>query len=108
MVASVDASLSIDHGDGIGMRTLRRQIRIDTDASQSAQFSDQGDSGSVVLDLDLRIIGLLFGGSSDGSATFANQIVVALDELAVDLPDATTPPADASDAVPATSAPSGG
>ncbi|MEO7588742.1 MAG: hypothetical protein ABIS84_12035 [Arachnia sp.] len=85
-VASTDATLSIDYGDGIGPVTLRNQVRIDTDTAQSARFSDQGDSGSVVMDLERRIVGLLFAGSSDGSATFANPILGAFDALDVDLP----------------------
>lgn len=84
-VGSLDATLSLDYGDGIGVQTLRRQIRIDTDTSRSERFSAQGDSGSAVMDLDGHVVGLLFGGSTDGSTTFANQIEVALEELDVDL-----------------------
>ncbi len=84
-VGSTDATLSLDYGDGIGVRTLRRQVRIDTDASQSPRFSEQGDSGSVIMDMQRRVLGLLFGGSTDGSTTFANPITVALDELDADL-----------------------
>ena len=84
-VGSLDATLSLDYGDGIGSRTLRRQIRIDTDTSQSAAFSQQGDSGSVIMNMDGGVVGLLFGGSTDGSTTFANPISVALDELGAQL-----------------------
>ncbi|MGO1385904.1 MAG: hypothetical protein ACTHWA_13450 [Arachnia sp.] len=84
-VGSTDATLSVDYGDGLGLRTLRHQIRINTDTSRSARFSNQGDSGSVVMDMDRNVIGLLFAGSADGSTTFANPIAVALDELGVDL-----------------------
>ena len=84
-VGSIDATLSLDYGGGLGVRTLRRQIRVDTELSRSARFSQQGDSGSVVMDAENRVIGLLFGGSSDGSTTFANPIGVVLFELDVDL-----------------------
>ena len=84
-VASTDATLSIDYGDGIGSRTLRHQIRISTDTTQSARFSDHGDSGSTVLDMNRNVVGLLFAGSTDGSTTFANPIATALNELGVDL-----------------------
>lgn len=80
-IGSVDATLSLDYGDGVGVRTLRRQVRIDTDASLSPRFSAQGDSGSVVMDMERHVVGLLFGGSTDGSTTFANRIDVALGEL---------------------------
>lgn len=84
-VGSVDATVSIDYGDGLGTRTLRHQIRIDTDTAQSERFSNSGDSGSVVMDMNRNVVGLLFAGSTDGSVTFANPIAVALDELGVDL-----------------------
>ena len=84
-VASTDATITIDYGDGIGSRTLRHQIRISTDTAQSARFSDHGDSGSTVLDMNRNVVGLLFAGSSDGSTTFANPIAAALNELGVDL-----------------------
>ena len=82
-VDSVDASVTIDYGDGLGSHTLRNQIRVVPDTSQSAQFSDHGDSGSVVMDGDNKVVGLLFGGSS--AATYANPIQYVLDELQVDL-----------------------
>ena len=93
-IGSVDATLSLDYGEGLGVRTLRRQVRIDTDASLSPRFSAQGDSGSVVLDMDRHVVGLLFGGSTDGSTTFANRIEVALGEL-----DAALATRDVMDAV---------
>lgn len=84
-VASTEASLSLDYGDGLGSRTFRRQVRITTDAEQSERFSDGGDSGSVVLDAERRVVGLLFAGSTDGSTTFANPIAAALEELGVEV-----------------------
>lgn len=83
-VGSVDVTVSIDYGDGIGTRTLRRQIRVDRPAG-GPRFSDRGDSGSVVVDDDERVVGLLFAGATDGSVTFANPIAAVLDELVVDL-----------------------
>jgi hypothetical protein len=82
-VNSVDATVTIDYGDGLGSHTLRNQIRVAADTSKSAQFSDHGDSGSVVVDGSNNVIGLLFGGSS--VATYANPIQFVLDELGVDL-----------------------
>lgn len=82
-VTSVDASVTIDYGDGLGSHTLKNQIRVEPDTTKSAQFSDHGDSGSAVVDADNRVIGLLFGGSS--AATYANPIRFVLDELNIDL-----------------------
>ncbi len=83
-VGSVDVTVSIDYGDGVGTRTLRHQIRVDRPVG-GPRFSDRGDSGSVVVDDDERVVGLLFAGATDGSVTFANPIAAVLDELAVDL-----------------------
>jgi hypothetical protein len=106
-VASTEASLSLDYGDGLGTRTFRRQVRITTDATLSERFSDSGDSGSVVMDRDGNVVGLLFAGASDGSTTFANPVATVLDELGVDLllgqVDPPVPPADATAATPGTS-----
>jgi hypothetical protein len=82
-VTSVDASVTINYGDGLGSHTLKNQIRIEPDTAKSAQFSDHGDSGSVVVDDNNKVVGLLFGGSP--AATYANPIQFALDELNVDL-----------------------
>lgn len=83
-VGSVDVTVSIDYGDGLGTRTLRHQVRVDRPAG-GPRFSDRGDSGSVVVDDDERVVGLLFAGATDGSVTFANPIAAALNELGVDL-----------------------
>lgn len=84
-VVSVDATVSVNYGSDVGSRTLRRQIRIAPDTTRSPRFSNSGDSGSVVMDTNRNVVGLLFAGARDGSATFANPIRAALDELSVDL-----------------------
>lgn len=84
-VVSTDFTVSIDYGSDVGSRTLHHQIRVQTDTSRSARFSDHGDSGSVVMDDNRNVVGLLFAGSSDGEWTFANPIQSVLDELNVDL-----------------------
>jgi len=84
-VASTDFTVTLNYGSDVGSRTLRHQIRIDTDTARNPRFSNQGDSGSVVLDTSRNVIGLLFAGSNDGSMTFANPVQAVLDELGVDL-----------------------
>ncbi|KGN31622.1 hypothetical protein N802_02845 [Knoellia sinensis KCTC 19936] len=84
-VQSTDFTVSVDYGSDVGPRTLRHQIRIDTDTSRNPRFSNSGDSGSVVQDMSRNVVGLLFAGATDGSMTFANPIQAALDELSVDL-----------------------
>jgi hypothetical protein len=79
MVASTDVTLKLDFGDGLGTRTLRDQIRV-----QSAErFGDHGDSGAVLVDADNRVVGLYVAGS--GSTGFANPIEPVLRQLDVEL-----------------------
>ncbi|KGN40123.1 hypothetical protein [Knoellia aerolata] len=84
-VASVDFTVNVNYGSDVGPRTLRHQIRIDTDTTRNPRFSNSGDSGSVILDTSRNVVGLLFAGATDGSMTFANPIQAVYDELAVDL-----------------------
>lgn len=82
-VVSVDATVRVNYGSTIGVRTLRRQLRITP--TGGGRFSDRGDSGSVILTGDRRVVGLLFAGATDGSATFANPVAPVLAELGIDL-----------------------
>lgn len=84
-VVSTDLTVSINYGSDVGVHTFHHQIRIDTDTTRSTRFSDRGDSGSVILDNNRNVVGLLFGGATDGSMTFANPIQSVLDELGVDM-----------------------
>ncbi|MFD1148959.1 chymotrypsin family serine protease [Saccharothrix hoggarensis] len=78
VVASTDAAVTLDFGVGIGVRTLRDQIRV-----ESPRFGDHGDSGAVLLDDANHVVGLYLGGSRD--RVFANPIGPVLDQLDVDL-----------------------
>ncbi|WP_433266131.1 hypothetical protein ACQPZF_39995 [Actinosynnema sp. CS-041913] len=77
VVASTDAAITLDFGVGLGVRTLRGQIRVE------GAFADHGDSGAVLLDDDNRVVGLYCGGSR--LRGFANPIANVLDQLDVDL-----------------------
>lgn len=79
MVTSSDATLRLDFGDGLGVRTLRDQIRV----RSSERFGDHGDSGAVLVDADNRVVGLYVAGS--GSTGFANPIEPVLRQLDVEL-----------------------
>ncbi len=76
-VASTEAAITLDFGAGLGVRTLRDQIRVE------GPFADHGDSGAVLLDDDNRVVGLYCGGSPKRG--FANPIANVLDQLDVDL-----------------------
>jgi hypothetical protein len=79
VVTSVDATLRLDFGDGIGVRTLRDQIKV----YSAERFGDHGDSGAVFVDADNRVVGLYVGGT--GSTGFANPIEPVLRQLDVEL-----------------------
>jgi len=48
-------------------------------------FSDGGDSGSLILDMERRAVGLLFAGADDANVTWANPIRRVLRALRVRL-----------------------
>lgn len=79
VIESADATIRLDFGDGIGVRTLRDQIRVHS----SERFGDHGDSGAVLVDADNQVVGLYVAGS--GRTGFANPIQPVLRQLDVDL-----------------------
>lgn len=83
VVASTDAVVSLDFGNGIGVRTLRDQIRVE--ARPGGRLGDHGDSGAVLMDECNRVVGLYFAGNESGAVGFANPIDRVLDQLDVDV-----------------------
>ncbi|NKE62084.1 hypothetical protein FXN61_37190 [Lentzea sp. PSKA42] len=79
VITSTDSTLRLDFGDGIGVRTVRDQIRVHS----SDRFGDHGDSGAVLVDADNFVVGLYVAGS--GSTGFANPIEPVLRQLDVEL-----------------------
>ena len=72
------------------MGVLRFDNQIEIEGTGNRAFSDSGDSGSLIVDEQLRAIGLLFAGGDEGGSngrglTYANPIGTVLDELNVDL-----------------------
>jgi hypothetical protein len=83
-VDSINATVNIDYGDGLGVHTLTNQIGIRPDTATSPKFSDHGDSGSVVVDANNKVVGLLFAGNTSGY-TYINPISYVLSELNISL-----------------------
>jgi len=83
-VDSINATVNIDYGDGLGVHTLTNQIGIRPDTTVNPKFSDHGDSGSVVVDANNKVIGLLFAGNNSGY-TYINPISYVLSELNISL-----------------------
>jgi hypothetical protein len=83
-VDSIDLTVSIDYGDGLGTQTLHGQIGIKPDPAHSAKFSDHGDSGAVVVNASNQVIGLNFAGDPTGHA-IANPIADVLTALNISM-----------------------
>ena len=91
-VDTVDLTLTLDYGGGIGNRTLTRQVGIRPDTGSSPRFGAPGDSGSVVVDGSNRVVGLYFAGFDGGGYGVANPIGPVLSALGVGMcRTATTP-----------------
>jgi hypothetical protein len=82
-VDSISLTASINYGPGLGVHTLTNQIGIAVDTSKSTQIGDHGDSGSVVVDNNRRVVGLYFAGNNAGTHGIANPIASVLAELDV-------------------------
>jgi len=83
-VDSISLSVNVNYGDGIGTKTLTNQIGLVPDTTHNAMFGDHGDSGSVVVDANNKVVGLYFAGSSDGTGV-ANPIAAVLSALNIDM-----------------------
>ncbi|CAM06139.1 hypothetical protein A8924_7338 [Saccharopolyspora erythraea NRRL 2338] len=82
IVTSIDTTLRVDHGDALGVRILREQMRITTTA---ARFAGAGDAGAALIDSTGYVVGLHIAGSGDGETGFASPIADVLAELDVEL-----------------------
>jgi hypothetical protein len=75
---------------GYDLGNLRFDDQIEIEGAGTDPFSDGGDSGSLIVDSDLRGVALLFAGGDQGGTngrglTYANPLQDVLDHLAVDL-----------------------
>jgi hypothetical protein len=91
-VDTVDLTITLDYGDGIGNRTLSRQVGVRPDVTRSSRFGGPGDSGSVLVDGANRVVGLYFAGDDTSGYGIANPIGPVLSALGVDLCRRTTAP----------------
>jgi hypothetical protein len=85
-VTSIDFSVVNDGGI-----TMVNQILIHTSARQ-ADFSDHGDSGSVIINDQFQIVGLLWGGKTSSGVTFACPIAAVLSQLNISIITDNYPP----------------
>ena len=87
IVDTVDLTITLDYGAGVGRRTLSRQVGVRP--NPSARFGAAGDSGSVVVDGSNRVVGLYFAGDDSSGYGIANPIGPVLSALGVSLGSAT-------------------
>jgi hypothetical protein len=80
-IDGLNGTVNVNYGAGLGTRTLTNQIFIKANTSKNPLFSDHGDSGSVIVDANNRVVALLFAGS--GTRTIANPIAFVQAELNV-------------------------
>ncbi len=73
-ITQIDVTVSVDYGGKIA--AFRNQL-------MSGAMSQGGDSGSAILDMNKRVVGLLFAGSA--STTIMNPFQNVLDALQVQL-----------------------
>lgn len=71
-IVGIDATSNVGYDEGTGK--FERQLVIEANAGQ---FSAGGDSGSLIMDMQNRPVGLLFAGG--GGQTIANPIEFVLD-----------------------------
>ena len=82
-VTDTNLTVTVPYCDGLGDRTLIHQIEIEVDPAQSAVFGQGGDSGSVVVNSDNKVVGLYFAGDSTDTIGVANPIASVLSQLNV-------------------------
>ena len=74
-ITQIDVTVSVSYG-GTNIAVFQNQLG-------AGPMSQGGDSGSAVLDMDRRVVGLLFAGST--STTIMNPIQLVLDALQVQI-----------------------
>ncbi|MFP3951117.1 MAG: hypothetical protein ACLFVP_03110 [Candidatus Bathyarchaeia archaeon] len=77
-VIDVDATVNVGYEVLTSSGVITRTIKF-VDQILTTNMSDHGDSGSLLLDMDKKAVGLLFAGSS--TISVANRIEVVLDTL---------------------------
>lgn len=83
-VDAINATVSVNYGPSLGVKTLTNQIGIRPNTAVNPKFSKRGDSGSVVVDANNKVIGLLFAGN-DAGYTYINPIAAVLTELNISI-----------------------
>ena len=82
VVDGISLSITLPYPGNIGPKTLINQIDVRPDTARNAEFADHGDSGSVLVNNEGKIVGLHFAGSDDGHG-IANPIAEVLAALDV-------------------------
>ncbi|ULA58113.1 MAG: hypothetical protein LZF60_20163 [Nitrospira sp.] len=83
-IHGLDSTAKITFGHGVGTIIFRNQIEVYPDTTRNAQFADQGDSGSVIVNDAGQAVALLFAIDADSNGTgTATPIHTILEKLNV-------------------------
>jgi hypothetical protein len=81
IVDSIDLTTRVDYEGFLETTVFRNQIGVTADTEHNTVYSLPGDSGSVLVDDQNRIVGLHFAGDEDGEYGIANPIGLVLTAL---------------------------
>jgi hypothetical protein len=85
MITGIQGDLPVTYERADGQRVtgwFKDQLKIE---GINQTFSSQGDSGSLIVEMNSnRPVALLFSGTDDHSITYANPIMLVMDQLGID------------------------
>ncbi len=87
-IDGVSSTIKINYA-GVGSMNVAGAYRINTDENINGMFADTGDSGSVVVDDENRVVGLLFAANSRNGTALIIPIKNVFDTLDITLPTQT-------------------
>jgi hypothetical protein len=80
-IDGLSGTVNVNYGGAIGTKTFTNQIFVRPDTARNPKFSDHGDSGSVIVDANNKVVALLFAGTA--ARTIGNPIAFVEAELNV-------------------------
>jgi hypothetical protein len=90
-VDTIDLTLKVSFSGKLGSVTLTNQINVMPDTTRNPTFGARGDSGSVVVTDDNKVIGLYMAGDDESGSAIANPIASVLSALNIELMSSDLP-----------------
>lgn len=79
-IVSTNAAAAVNYGAPLGTLNFRRCLRVQAD---HGSFSVPGDSGSLVLDGEGAVVGIIFAGDETANYSLANPIEILSSRLSI-------------------------